>query len=395
MGNAIILVFFCLSAEAQTIDALLGIERPVNLVPNPGFEDVTNLHCRWNQDGRKYMEDIPYWDSPTETTPDIFSSKLKPSCWANPKKHSEGKQNPRTGYNMAGIKTYGKGGTETFWHEYLLIKLDSPLVKGQKYFAQMYVNRAVSSSHASDNICMAFLDSAIATRDRMPLYITPQVCSDGVISSRWNMWKEVSGALTAKSNAQYLLIGNTYSDDDTRTEKFEQGQGGAYYYIDDVTVRRATDSDKMAVVPKESVAPRPKVILAKAEIVSTKEIKLDSIDYRPGNIIKLDNIFFEFDKAELLPESRQELDKLGDILFDYPHMVIQISGHTDNIGSSDYNAKLSESRAKAVVDYLIEKGTNKNRLSYQGYGDTRPLATNATPEGRAKNRRVEFLILSN
>ena len=74
-------------------------------------------------------------------------------------------------------------------------------------------------------------------------------------------------------------------------------------------------------------------------------------------------------------------------------MKIEISGHTDKTGSEVINAKLSTDRARAVVEYLIQKGIDKSRLTYQGLGSTMPIADNATPEGRAKNRRVEFKIL--
>src|SRR5690606_9912938 len=136
-----IILGFSLSAKGQLFEGLTEPDEYANFVPNSGFEMTVREYCRWNQNGRKYMEDIHNWDSPTETTPDIFSLRLKPTCWANPVKHSGGKQGPRTGDNMAGIKTYGKGGTETFWHEYLMVKLDTALVPGQRYYAEFYTAR--------------------------------------------------------------------------------------------------------------------------------------------------------------------------------------------------------------------------------------------------------------
>lgn len=393
----IVLVFlgFSLSANSQILDKLTEPDGYYNYVPNPSFETTVREYCRWNQNGRKYMEDINHWDSPTETTPDIFSLRLKPTCWANPTKHSDGKQGPRTGDNMAGIKTYGKGGTETFWHEYLMVELDSVLVPGQNYYAEFYTMRAVKSDKATNNIGLYVSDTAVVTRDRMPLFFTPQINSDEVIKSRWNVWKKVSGVFTVDSEKRFLLIGNFYNDDVTATDNFPEGEGGGYYYIDDVKVRRAKPEEKLTPKPKESIAPQPKRILEKAEIITTKEITLDSIDYKVGNTITLENIFFEFDKATILPASKPELKKLMDILSDYPHLTIQISGHTDNVGSDAYNEKLSEARAKSVVDYLKEEKVDPARLSYKGYGSALPIASNATDEGRAKNRRVEFTVIKN
>jgi len=111
------------------------------------------------------------------------------------------------------------------------------------------------------------------------------------------------------------------------------------------------------------------------------------------NEIVLNNIFFDFNKASLRPESKTELENLIKLMNDNPNIKIEISGHADNIGSSAYNQKLSESRAKAVVDYLIEHGIERSRLSHMGYGFDKPIAPNDTKEGRQINRRVEFKII--
>jgi outer membrane protein OmpA-like peptidoglycan-associated protein len=383
------------SVKGQLLESLTSDEGYANYVPNSGFEETKREYCVWNQKGRAYMEDVLPWDSPTEATPDILSLRLKPTCWANPRKHSDGKQGPRKGENMAGIKTYGKGGTDTFWHEYLMVPLDSALVPGQRYYAEMFVNRAVASGTASNNIGMVFSDTAVITRDRMPLFITPQINSDKVVKSRWNMWTKISGVFEVDSEKNYLLIGNFYHDNVTNVEVFPEGERGAYYYIDDVMVRRAKPTEALTPKPRISESPAPKRILPKTEIVTTKEVKLDSIDFKVGNTIKLDNIFFEFDKATLLPESKAELEKLLHILDDYPFLTIEISGHTDNVGTDEYNRKLSESRAKSVVDYLLEAKVEPTRLSYKGFGSKQPITTNDTEDGRAQNRRVQFTILSN
>ena len=92
--------------------------------------------------------------------------------------------------------------------------------------------------------------------------------------------------------------------------------------------------------------------------------------------------------------SKAELDNLVRLLtVDYPKMVIEIGGHTDNKGSLEYNTTLSTNRAKAVVDYLIKHGVAKERLSYKGYAYQNPIDTNDTEEGRQNNRRVEIEIL--
>jgi len=111
-----------------------------------------------------------------------------------------------------------------------------------------------------------------------------------------------------------------------------------------------------------------------------------------GSRIVLRNIFFDFDKATLRPESTNELDRLINLLTTYSNLKIEISGYTDNKGSQAYNQKLSEARSKSVVDYLIAHGIASARLTYKGYGMDNPIATNETDEGRQLNRRTEFKI---
>ena len=131
---------------------------------------------------------------------------------------------------------------------------------------------------------------------------------------------------------------------------------------------------------------------------STIEPYLKDIALKPvkiGESVVLNNIFFETDKFDLKEESKIELNRLLTLLKNNQKMKIEIGGHTDNVGGEKHNQALSESRAKAVYDYLEQNGINKLRLSYKGYASTKPIATNDTEEGRAKNRRTEFSVIGN
>lgn len=122
-----------------------------------------------------------------------------------------------------------------------------------------------------------------------------------------------------------------------------------------------------------------------------KDVALKKIEV--GNIIVLKNIFFDFDKATIRPESANELERLVKLLNDNPNIKIELGSHTDSKGSDDYNLKLSDSRSKSVVDYLITKGIPATRLVAKGYGETKPIDSNDTDAGRQNNRRTEFKIL--
>lgn len=121
-----------------------------------------------------------------------------------------------------------------------------------------------------------------------------------------------------------------------------------------------------------------------------KDIQLQPTDV--GTVVTLKNVFFDFDRSELKPESFVELDKLADYLKTNT-IRIEIGGHTDDQGTDEYNDRLSESRAKSVYDYLIAKGISADRLQYKGYGKRVPVASNDTDDGRAANRRTEFKIV--
>ena len=126
-----------------------------------------------------------------------------------------------------------------------------------------------------------------------------------------------------------------------------------------------------------------------------KDIFMTSIkDILSGDAsIILKNIFFEFDSDSLLPESFPELDRLVEFLNQHPDIRIEISGHTDSIGTKQYNLDLSQRRANSVKKYLTSQGISSSRLITRGYGESRPMADNGTPEGRALNRRVEFKVI--
>jgi outer membrane protein OmpA-like peptidoglycan-associated protein len=122
-----------------------------------------------------------------------------------------------------------------------------------------------------------------------------------------------------------------------------------------------------------------------------KDIPLKPIE--TGQSIILKNIFYETDSYELRDESQYELNKVVKFLNSNPAIKIEISGHTDNIGTPGYNMRLSENRAKSVVEYLTSKGIKTDRLIYRGYGLAQPLDSNETEEGRANNRRTELKIV--
>ncbi len=136
------------------------------------------------------------------------------------------------------------------------------------------------------------------------------------------------------------------------------------------------------------------------------DIKLRSKDFRKrlamalaaeldeDRILRLDHVNFEFEKSRLTADSKYQLSDLAAALNKHPNMTIELSGHTDNVGDPEFNLTLSQDRAQAVYQYLIDKGVAAERMTAVGYGETSPVDTNDTDEGRANNRRTEFKILT-
>lgn len=122
-----------------------------------------------------------------------------------------------------------------------------------------------------------------------------------------------------------------------------------------------------------------------------KDITLKPIE--KGTKVVINNIFFETGKATLTPQSYLELDKAIDLLRTNPTMVIEVGGHTDNTGDDATNMKLSHDRARAVREYMVGKGIGAEKIQAKGYGESNPIASNETDEGKRANRRTEFIIL--
>ena len=141
--------------------------------------------------------------------------------------------------------------------------------------------------------------------------------------------------------------------------------------------------------------------LAENQNISTENRVLNEVIERDlyvvplevGQSIRLNNIFFDSSLATLREESFHELDRILPYFEKFPNLKIELSGHTDAVGSDAANQKLSEARASSVRDYLIKNGVMIDKIEAVGYGESEPVATNDTDEGRQLNRRVEFKVL--
>jgi outer membrane protein OmpA-like peptidoglycan-associated protein len=205
--------------------------------------------------------------------------------------------------------------------------------------------------------------------------ITPDSISPEYLRENW---VNLSTIFQAKGNEEYLIIGSNHETEIrriilTNINKYD----GRNEYVRDFNMSYLIDS----------------VVLKKVYCDDLKNIfaKLDSLEI--GDSFVLENIQFDFDKSSIQAQSFQYLDKLFEYLEYHAEMRILVIGHTDNIGTDSYNIDLSNMRAKAVVEYLINKGIDKSRLDYKGVGFTQPLRIGGSEEDKELNRRVEIKLI--
>jgi OmpA-OmpF porin, OOP family len=198
----------------------------------------------------------------------------------------------------------------------------------------------------------------------------------------------LAGTITDKKTQQLVSSklsvvykrGTTF-DPEATTGKYSQEIPGIGSYVLTASAEGYLNTvDSVSVTNVEETPVRKDLVLAPIEV---------------GLTVRLKNIYFDYDKSTLQSASFVELDKVVDFLTHNPRLEIEISGHTDSKGPDDYNLNLSQGRSQSVVDYLISKGVDAGRLTAHGYGETKPIDTNDTDEGRANNRRVEFTVLKN
>ena len=130
----------------------------------------------------------------------------------------------------------------------------------------------------------------------------------------------------------------------------------------------------------------------RARLLQQLNTILATRDSARGLIANMSDVLFKSGSFELLPGARERLAKVSGIVLAYPTLKLQVEGHTDSIGSDDYNQQLSEARAEAVRDYLVQQGISADQITARGLGKTQPIASNDTPEGRQQNRRVELVL---
>lgn len=349
-----------------------------NIVPNPSFEEVEGYPIGWFYKGKDFEDYLKYWSSPTNASPDAYGKRVfVPANWET---KGFGKRTPHTGESMAGITVFGCTEGKPHCREYVQVQLIEPIVPQQPYVCEIWVS-PLHNGLRTNNIGVYFSEKPLKITNEERLAVQPQIVETKIIDNKKGTeWVKIRLNFKLNFAASWLIIGNFADDTQTlnispplsmRDKMAEYPLNFAYYYLDDISVRKI-----------EPILPLP-----------TAKDDLTRVDLELGKKIRLQNIYFATNSAELLPSSFDELKTLKKILTDNPSLEIEIWGHTDNVGNAAANLTLSKQRAQKVVDFLVTNGIPAQRLGSKGFGDRQPVAPNDIEDNRKRNRRVEFVIV--
>src|SRR5437879_10570665 len=158
-----------------------------------------------------------------------------------------------------------------------------------------------------------------------------------------------------------------------------------------VAQQRAAEAETEKARPATAQAEAAKPQL-RAQLLSQLNSILQTRDSARGLIVNMSDVLFDTGSYTLRAGAREKLAKISGIVLAHPGLNLQVEGHTDSVGSDEFNQQLSERRAGSVRDFLVQQGVREAAVSSRGFGKTQPVATNDTPEGRQRNRRVELVV---
>lgn len=363
---------FSLLVGAFTCLALYGAAQ--NLVVNPSFEERNRCPNHFSASYRDF--NLPGWRSASMGTPDYFNQcswgeSDVPFNWA-------GETNAHSGVAYAGIYVWSRPNAKPrSYREYIQGDLSEPLKKDKRYRIEFYFKLASYSVYTADRIGLLLSDTTFFQGDDQVINRVPALMWIGKEPVMSGGWELATGEYKATGGEKFVVIGNFFDNLSTQFAQLESRKGkspmlsgSAYFYIDDV-----------AVVPLDP--PELPEMPTPEELVWS-----DGVVVKTDETYVLKNIQFEFDQYVLLPVSFPELDRVVEIMAQQPGWKAELSGHTDYVGTDEYNLELSRNRAISVQNYLIAKGISSTRISARGYGKAKPLVSDRTDA--ARNRRVEI-----
>ncbi len=358
-----------------------------NLIINPDFDFFYYKPVLITYHGNTKIEDwIPFWTTPGYYTPDFISDSRYIDVFSYSYLFDMPLPNK---FQYVGIALYKESDN---YSEYIQGKLITPLMNGKMYCLRTSINLCSYSKYSVNQLSFYLSPSPISVDGTNENSFSPQI-SFSRLPFENKQFTTLCDYLIADGGEQYITIGRFSKPEILKIIKRDnitQGSFGleksAYYLIDKIELFEIKDTMECHCKINRTISDT--IINKPEEIYETDLNKLKN-----GIPVVLENVNFEFDSFVLLRSSEEILNTLRNYLNNNPDIRISIEGHTDDIGTVEYNLELSINRAKSVYNWLIIKGIESKRLSFTGFGKSRPLYYDTEEKYRALNRRVEVRII--
>lgn len=364
-----------------------------NLVLNPSFEQLkpngVGVACEFMQYSVFFSETLDTWTSFESMTPDVL--RAAENCrWL---------QQVHGGEYCVGLVHYLPAddiGQKSDYHEWVTGRLSAPLRPGRRYRLECWVREdtAIIRDHLRkvyapntpiEPVRAGNLGFSFSVRPRQETGYKPQVnFADAIVTN--GAWIKLSATFVPDQPFQFFTLGNFFKDAQTpndlsveRHKAIDEKNAAIKFPLDRIKRAGYLCIDDISITPEPE--PDAPALTFEKQLIQERKFTFSA------------GVLFDTDKAVLRPEAGSELDSLVSFLQKHPKAMLGISGHTDDTGSAEYNLDLSGRRAKAVRDYLLDKGIPEHQVDWKAFGETRPVAENSTEEGRQKNRRVECVLL--
>jgi len=365
------LLFIPTPASSQTASALLNAS---SLVKDGGFEQKKFCPSDYNQ---QRLRTLDHWSQISEGTPDHFAEC---SQAAGVPVNRFGEAPALEGVGYGGLVLFSRA--QWRYREYLTTELQRALAPGEWVCVSVWYSAAEKAGIVADGFgALLSAERPKGERD-YALDAIPQLLNPaGHFLENTAGWTALSDAVQAQGGERWLTLGNFDARGETRlalsADAPKDATDWAYVYLDGVEVVPVDDPAECACLVRriaEEMQDPPEALTRVTEL-------------------ERDTLHFAFDEAVLQPGDKTKLDRWGAMLRRNRFLRLEVHGHTDAVGPEGYNAGLSERRAQAAFDYLMDQGVAPDRMRTAAHGSSLPAASNAQAAGRAQNRRVEFRLV--
>lgn len=363
---------------------LLNAQDTENLVENPSFEQMEG---KIKKNGSIAV--AVGWMSPTLAAADLFSAKVKEG-FGTPA-NVLGMEAPMDGENYAGIRAFSYGDKEP--RSYVSARLTVPLTKDALYCVTFYVSLAEASKYACNNISMNFSKKQYNIDENKTILADAHIRhKDNPVFNAYFGWDEVCGVYKAEGGEKFITIGNFSANGDTKNERLKGTKDftgtsimSAYYFIDNISVRRIDDEDECKCKQDENEVKT--TIIYEVAPVNPEGLK-DNL------VMEYTTVYFGYGASDLTPSAIGHLENIVKVMTNNTTCKVKLVAHADSDEVADEKViEIDAARAEAIKSYLMSKGIDGARIQIENKADSMPSDSSGTEIGQAKNRRVTFTYI--